>query len=152
MDTPIEKSRAGRLVVIGIFALLLGYAFVAVVGSMLKDLYADPPPAATSGLTHQERQWCTRRIQGLKNELESRATQFLQKPEPALFPRWEKWHTAWKEQLVEARSHCSGQDASLSGAYERLEEVHTLYANAVEGVMRARTELNRELDDLLNRL
>ncbi len=151
-EAPPTTSHTGRTLITTLFVLFAGYCVVAVVGSMLRDLYAQPPPPAPSGLSPAERSWCTRRIAGLKNELESRASQFLQKTEPAHIARWAAWHSAWSADLEEVRSRCSGEEPSLSNAYERLQALHDLYAAAVDGVMRARTEIADQMNQLLERL
>src|SRR5262249_31668847 len=99
-----------------------------------------------------ERAWCGRRVRGLKNDLESRATQFLQKQDVALSNRWHAAHDVWLRQYEEARGRCAESDATLAAAYERLDELNRVYTDAVAGVTRARTELADQLNDLLQRL
>ncbi|MBI3179058.1 MAG: hypothetical protein HYZ27_05315 [Deltaproteobacteria bacterium] len=141
-----EKSTLGRIVVIAVYALIAGYFSVAILGSIVNQLYGKPP-AHEGKLTQADRTWCLRALVGLRDEIEGQAALELQHPrrEGDAFARWRLWEQAWIGKLSAARARCTGSDATLDQAYASLSELHASYAQAIERMIHARSEVADKL-------
>lgn len=137
-----ETSWFGRIVVFSAFGAVVLYFTVALFGSILANLYGEPPSAHAGVLRLSERNWCIRALVGLRDELEGQVTLELQHPrrEGAPLSRWHLWDAGWRLKLATARSRCegSGNDA-MDQAFAMVSELHDGYDATVNGVTTART-------------
>ena len=62
------------LVVLLLFSSVVAYFGVAIVGSIVTDLYGAPPTTAPGTLDARERTWCIRALVDLRDELEGKVT------------------------------------------------------------------------------
>ncbi len=147
------KNRAGRAVVILLFAAIAGYFGVALFGSILNQLYG-APPVHEGRLSRADRTWCLRALVGLRDEIEGQAALELQHPrrEGDAFARWRTWEPVWRAKLASAQGRCTGSDQALDQAYTSLGELHAGYAQAIERLIHARSEVADKLKTSLKAL
>ncbi len=149
------KSRLGRGIVASVFAAVVAYFAVAILGSILVDLYGKPPPENTGELAAADRAWCVRTIVGLRDELDSEVTFIQHQPIATADPqqRWQAWTEEWVDHLTLAQGRCVGLgNPMLDRAYERLAALHAGYALAVESALRTRREVLPELQQAIDQL
>jgi hypothetical protein len=150
-----KKSFAGRLLVASLFVTVMLYFGVAVIGSIVVDLYGRPPPAEGTSMTVKERTWCIRNLVGLRDELEGEVTFQLQRARTKAEPmaRWNDWDAEWQRTLAAARGRCvNAGNLVLNQAYDRLMSLHVGYAAAVSAAIDARASAALRFDESLQQL
>ena len=150
-----RKSLVGRIVVFVAFSAVVAYFTVAIFGSIINHLYGGPPPDETGSLGMRERTWCIRSIVGLRDELEGQVTLEMQHPKREGDPaaRWQLWKEGWQSKLTHARGRCFGAgNATLDRAFDRLTELETGYATAVDGMIQTRAGVSPGLQEALSQL
>lgn len=138
------KSFLGRLIVLVLFCAVVGYFAVAIVGSVVTDLYGGPPANASGELDARERTWCIRTIVGLRDELENQVTVEMQRPGRAgdPFARWREWEAQWTARYEAGKGRCVGfGNTALDRGYERLASLHHGYTAAVDAVIATRSQV-----------
>jgi hypothetical protein len=156
-DEKQPRSVFGRIAVIGLFTVVVGYFSFAIFGSIIGQLYGRPPVEqdAAGDLNLRERTWCVRSIVGLRDELEGQVTLELQHPKREGDPaaRWTLWRSGWRAKLATARGRCVGAGhTTLDHAYEQLAELEVGYGAAVDSVIRTRTHTSAGLQEALSQL
>jgi hypothetical protein len=151
------RSVLGRMVVIGLFTVVVGYFSFAIFGSIISQLYGQPPVEqdAAGDLDQRERTWCVRSIVGLRDELEGQVTLELQHPKREGDPaaRWTLWRSGWHAKLATAHSRCVGAgNTTLDHAYQQLAELEVGYGVAVDRVILTRTDISAGLQEALSHL
>jgi hypothetical protein len=156
-DATKPRSVLGRIAVISLFTLVVGYFSFAIFGSIVSQLYGRPPVEqdAAGDLDPRERTWCVRSIVGLRDEIEGQVTLELQHPKREGDPaaRWTLWRSGWRAKLATARGRCVGAGhTTLDHAYQQLAELEIGYGTAVDRVIRTRTEISAGLQEALSHL
>ena len=149
------KSLVGRLIVFVLFGSVVAYFGIAIFGSIVTDLYGQPPPDDTSNLGLRERTWCIRGIIGLRDELEGQVTLELQHPrrDGDPYARWRVWNEGWQDKLSTGRIRCVGiGNQPLDRAFERLTALHIGYTEGVEAMIKTRAEVANGLQESLRAL
>ncbi len=155
MNAPLLKSPRGRAVAYALYFGVAGYFIVAMVGSVVTEIYGSPPPANVSNAARAERTWCTRALVDLRDELEGKVALELQRPNDTGAPlaRWQGTNDKWQEHFQAARSRCVGiGNVALDQGYASLLELHLGYAQVVTEVSAARHGPAARLSDAIGNL
>ena len=72
---PRRRSKTGRLIVGMLYAAFMVYGFVAVLGSLVRQLYGGPPPSPEDTMSRREHAWCVSQMAGLRDDLEEHVAQ-----------------------------------------------------------------------------
>ncbi len=158
MSSPSQRrSTAGRIVVHTVFWSIAAAVFVALMGSVLANLYAAPPSPDSPGGAFEKRQrdWCLRTLIGLRDELEVEVTHELAYSPGRRPPmsRWSAWVDDWRAELEDAKVRCTaGHDPDMAGAYQQLGALFEAYQTGLQQIARSRSELLGALQHSVNKL
>ncbi len=145
-SSPARKSRFGRLFVQLVFWIVTGYGVVAVLGSIVTDLYGKPPATGSSqaAFAAKQRTWCLRTLIALRDELDSELRYELGRPsnKPT---RWADFSKGWQASLDNATTRCSGADPLLTEAYSDLRAAYGSYQRGLGEVEQGRLQLYDQL-------
>jgi hypothetical protein len=147
-----KKSARGRAVVYSLFLGVVIYAVIALIGSIVTEIYGRPPPGTVGSLSRAERTWCIRAIVDLREELEGKVTLELQRPtrEPDPFDRWRSFDSKWAERLDASRTRCAAAgNPALDEALGNLVALHGGYVSVVEQMITTRSTAAAKLGDSL---
>ena len=150
-----KRSIVGRLVVFSMYGAFCLYVALAIIGSVVTDLYGKPPPSQSTGLSLREKTWCIRNLGGLRDELQGQVKHELLHPvrEGDPYARWNLWHEGWKEKFRTARGRCEGTgNETLDHGYHTLERMDESYSTAVMQVAQTESEIAPALKNTIQAL
>ena len=147
-----KKSARGRTIVYSVFLGIVVYVAIALVGSIVTEIYGRPPPASVGSLDRAERTWCIRALVDLRDELEGKVTLELQHPsrDPDPFERWHAFDAKWVDRFEVSRTRCgaAGNEA-MDGGFGNLLALHAGYVAVVSEMITARSTAAIRLGDSL---
>ena len=147
-----RKSATGRLVVYAAFLAVVIYVGIALVGSIVTEVYGRPPPGNVGSLAKAERTWCIRAVVDLRDELEGKVTLELQHPsrDADPFARWRGFEGKWVERLDTAKTRCAADgNPAMDAAFGTLVALHAGYLGVVEQMITTRSTAAGRLEDSL---
>lgn len=147
------RRRPGRALVYAVFSIVVAYFAVALVGSIVTEIYGGPPPDHLGSGTRAERTWCIREVVDLRDEIEGKVTLELQhgSRDADPFARWRTFESAWLARMDAARTRCAAADnAALDEAFGNLTALHGGYVAGVDQMITTRTTAARKLADSLS--
>ncbi|MBI5509242.1 MAG: hypothetical protein HY903_10865 [Deltaproteobacteria bacterium] len=150
-----QTSRRGRAVIYAAFLGVLTYLSIAIIGSIVTEIYGRPPPPNLGRLSRPERTWCIRSLVDLKDELEGKVTLQLQRVAHGAdpFERWRTFEGRWNERLAEARQRCVGNEVLvLDQGYAELEALYAGYAAVVDSMIKTQIGPATRLGEALGSL